>query len=142
MIAVDVNVLIYAISTESRDHEKYKQWLEAARLDERPLVIFELVLASVFRILTNSRIYRQPMTFNQVSSWATQLIDSGNVTVGRPGEQHWEIFLKLCQTARVSGNLVADAYLAALAIEHGCEWMTTDKDFARFPGLHWRHPLD
>ena len=58
-----------------------------------------------------------------------------------PGPRHWDIFVKLCQEAGVKGDLVTDAYLAALAIESGSEWITTDRDFSRFPGLRWRHPL-
>lgn len=59
-----------------------------------------------------------------------------------PGSRHWEIFTRLCREANVKGNLVPDAYLAALAIESGSEWVTTDRDYARFAGLRWRHPLD
>ena len=59
-----------------------------------------------------------------------------------PGPRHWELFAKLCRTASVKGNLVPDAFLAALAIESGSEWISADRDFARFPGLRWRHPLD
>ena len=58
-----------------------------------------------------------------------------------PGARHWAIFERLCKHAGAKGNLVADAYLAALAIERGCEWVTTDRDFSRFEGLKWRHPL-
>ncbi len=58
-----------------------------------------------------------------------------------PGPRHWEIFVRLCRAVRVKGNLVQDAYLAALAIESGSEWITTDRDYSRFPGLRWRHPL-
>jgi len=56
--------------------------------------------------------------------------------------RHWEIFARLCAEGGVKGNLVPDAYLAALAIESGCEWITTDRDFSRFKGLRWRHPLE
>ncbi len=59
-----------------------------------------------------------------------------------PGERHWEIFSRLCRQTGVKGNLVPDAYLAALAIESGSEWITTDRDYVRFPGLRWRRPLD
>ena len=58
-----------------------------------------------------------------------------------PGQRHRDIFTRRCRTAGVKGNLVPDAYLAALAIESGSEWVTTDRDFGRFPGLRWRHPL-
>jgi predicted nucleic acid-binding protein len=59
-----------------------------------------------------------------------------------PGPRHWGIFLGLCERTKARGNLVADAYLAALAIESGSEWITTDRDYAQFPGLRWRHPLE
>jgi predicted nucleic acid-binding protein len=58
-----------------------------------------------------------------------------------PGPRHWDLFLDLCRQARVRGNLVPDAYLAALALEAGAAWITTDGDFSRFPGLQTRHPL-
>jgi hypothetical protein len=58
-----------------------------------------------------------------------------------PGERHWDIFQRLCREVNAKGNLIPDAYLAALAIESGSEWITTDRDYARFPGLRWRHPL-
>ena len=64
-----------------------------------------------------------------------------NATVITPGERHWEIFQSLCERSKASGNLVQDAWFAALAIESGCEWVTTDRDYARFPDLKWRAPL-
>ncbi len=67
--------------------------------------------------------------------------DRANCVVVEPGERHWEIFTRLCQDTHAKGNLIADAYLAALALESGSEWITTDRDYARFPGLRWRHPF-
>lgn len=58
-----------------------------------------------------------------------------------PGPRHWEIFDRVCRAVDAKGNLVPDAYLAALAIESGSEWITSDRDFSRFPGLRWRHPF-
>ena len=58
-----------------------------------------------------------------------------------PGPRHWRLFTDLCRVAGAKGAIVADAYLAALAIESGSDWITTDRDYARFPGLRWRHPL-
>jgi len=58
-----------------------------------------------------------------------------------PGTRHWNLFSDLCRRSHARGNLITDAYLAALAIEAGAEWITTDRDFARFPKLQWRHPL-
>jgi hypothetical protein len=59
-----------------------------------------------------------------------------------PGSRHWEIFKELTQSVEAKGNMVSDAYHAALAIETGAEWVTTDRDFSRFPKLKWRHPLE
>ncbi|HKJ92764.1 MAG TPA: PIN domain-containing protein, partial [Longimicrobiales bacterium] len=70
------------------------------------------------------------------------LRDRQNRVAAEPGPRHWDIFVELCGKARGRGNLIRDAWLAALAIESGMEWVTTDGDFRRFPGLETRHPLD
>jgi predicted nucleic acid-binding protein len=70
------------------------------------------------------------------------LRDHPRLTVLAPGPRHGELFLDLCRRAEARGNLVSDAYHAALAVETGSEWITTDRDYARFPSLRWRHPLD
>ena len=69
------------------------------------------------------------------------LRDQPNAVLINPGERHWEIFAGFCAQARAHGDLVADAFLAALAVESGCERITTDRDYSRFPGLRWRHPF-
>ncbi|CUS38768.1 putative enzyme [Candidatus Nitrospira nitrificans] len=74
--------------------------------------------------------------------FAVSVREHPNAVTLTPGERHWEIFQRLCREANAKGNLVADAYLAALAIETGAEWITTDRDYARFPGLRWRHPFN
>ena len=74
-------------------------------------------------------------------AFVTTLRDRPNCTLVAPGARHWEIFTRLCRETDAKGNLIADAYLAALAIESGSEWITTDRDYARFAGLRWRHPL-
>jgi predicted nucleic acid-binding protein len=73
---------------------------------------------------------------------AASLRTHPNAVTLAPGERHWEIFQRLCQEVNTKGNLIPDAYLAALAIETGLEWITTDRDYARFLGLRWKHPLD
>jgi uncharacterized protein len=69
------------------------------------------------------------------------LMEQPNATVIVPGDRHWEIFESLCQQSQSTGNIVQDACFAALAIEFGCEWITTDRDYARFHGLRWRTPF-
>lgn len=82
-----------------------------------------------------------PVAIAEALEFAAALRAQPNVVLISPGARHWEIFEGLCRAAEAKGNLVADAYLAALAIESGSEWITSDRDFSRFPGLRWRHPL-
>lgn len=101
----------------------------------------ELVLASFVRVVTNPRLFEDPAPVARALEAADALrVHPGAVAV-LPGARHWEIFSRLCRDVGAKGNLVSDAYLAALAIESGSEWITTDRDFARFPGFRWRHPL-
>jgi hypothetical protein len=69
------------------------------------------------------------------------LIEQPTCTLVQPGTRHWSVFDDLCRAASATGNLAQDAWFAALAVESGCEWITTDRDFARFPGLRWRPPF-
>ncbi len=73
--------------------------------------------------------------------FAEQVRNQPNCTLVAPGPRHWDIFTRLCRGAGAKGNLIPDAYLAALAVASGSEWVTTDGDFARFSGLRWRHQL-
>ena len=84
--------------------------------------------------------FKTPTPTNQALLFARQLRERPNCLVVAPGPRHWDIFARLCQSAGVRGNLVPDAYFAALAIESGCEWITTDRDYSRFHGLRWRIP--
>lgn len=140
MILADVNVLIYAFRTDSEDHPRYKKWLESVVNGPAAYGIAPQVLASVVRITTHPRIYRRPSSHANVFEFCRLLLQQPNATVTTPGERHWAIFEDLCVKAKATGNLAQDAWLAALAMESGCEWITTDRDYARFPGLSWREP--
>jgi predicted nucleic acid-binding protein len=72
--------------------------------------------------------------------FADEVRSPANCVLITPGARHWDIFTRLCRAAEARGNLVPDAYLAALAIESGSDWITTDRDYSRFPGLRWRPP--
>ena len=74
-------------------------------------------------------------------AFAGEVRDRPNAVVLAPGPRHWEIFTRYCRECGIRGSMVTDAYFAALALESGCEWVTTDRDYARFAGLSWRHPL-
>lgn len=100
------------------------------------------MLSGFLRIVTHPRVFSPPTPLRAALDFAEALRDQPNCVVLAPGPRHWEIFTGLCLQADARGNLVPDAYLAALAIESGSEWITTDRDYARFPGLRWRHPLE
>ncbi len=134
-------MLVYAFREVAPDHIRYREWLTAAAESDEPFGISELVLSGFVRVATHPRIFSPPAPIERALEFATALKTQPNAVVISPGARHWEIFERLCVAVGAKGNLVADAYLAALAIESGSEWVTTDRDFSRFPGLRWRHPL-
>ena len=141
MILPDVNVLIYAFREDAPDHARYRDWLRSRVAAAEALAVSELVLSGVVRVLTHPRVFDPPTPLSRALEFVNALRSQPNTVLVHPGPRHWEIFTRLAARAAAKGNLVADAYHAALAIEHGCEWITTDRDFARFPELRWRHPL-
>ncbi len=142
MLLLDVNVLVHAHRVEAEDHGRYRAWLTELLNGEPAFAMSDLVLSAFVRLLTSPRVFQSPATTAQALRAATVLRDRPNCRPLTPGPRHWAIFTRLCAQAGTKGNLVADAYHAALAIEHGCEWVTTDRDFSRFAGLRWSHPLD
>jgi toxin-antitoxin system PIN domain toxin len=98
-------------------------------------------LSGFVRVATHPRIFDPPASTSAALAFADALRSQPNAVLVAPGSRHWEVFGRLCRAAGAKGNLVPDAYLAALAIESGSEWITTDRDFSRFAGLRWRHPL-
>jgi len=141
VILLDVNVLVYAFRADADRHAEYREWLERAVAGSVPVGISSLVLSGVVRVCTHPRVFTKPSALDETIRYGNLLLEQPNVTHVQPGNRHWEIFTSLCTASGARGNLVADAYLAALAIETGAEWITADRDFARFPGLRWRHPL-
>lgn len=142
MILCDVNVLVYAFREAAPGHAKYRSWLRERVASPEAFGLSELVLSGALRILTHPAIFAPPTPTEAALEFVNALRSQPNAVILAPGPRHWEIFSSLCLSARAKGNLIPDAYHAALAIEHGCEWITTDRDYSRFPGLRWRHPLD
>ena len=141
MILCDANVLIYAFRRDADRHEEYRIWLERALAEEPAFGYSELVLSSVVRITTHPKIFVKPSTLDEALAFTEAIRDQPNSVPMTPGFGHWDIFCRLARESMARGNLVADAYLAALAVENRAEWITTDRDFSRFTGLSWRHPL-
>jgi uncharacterized protein len=141
LILPDVNVLLYAFRSDSLAHAAHRSWLDGVVNGDSAYGMSTQVLSSVVRISTHPRIYAKPAALDEALAFTRVLIEQPNCSLVQPGARHWMIFESLCMASNVSGNLVQDAWLAALAIESGCEWITTDRDFARFSGLRWRTPF-
>ena len=142
MLIIDANVLIYAFREDDPQHKPHHAWLHATLASQETVGISDQVLSSVIRVVTHPGLPRRATPLDEVLQFAEWLRTHPRCIRVFAGEQHWYIFRTLCQAVNARGNLVADAYLAALTIEHSAGLVTTDRDFARFPGLRWRHPLD
>jgi len=142
MILVDVNVLVYAHRRDAVDHPRFHEWLDSLAAAPSSFAYSDIVLSGFVRVVTNPRVFARPTSLEQALEFADDVRTRPNAVPVEPGSRHWSIFEDLCRRAGAKGNLVTDAFLAALAIESGSEWITADRDFARFPGLRWRHPLD
>ncbi|HUP62190.1 MAG TPA: type II toxin-antitoxin system VapC family toxin [Thermoanaerobaculia bacterium] len=141
MILADVNVLIYAHREDAADHARFRDWMQNLIAGPEAFAVSDLILSGFLRVVTHPRIFSPATPLARAVEFCDFLRERRNAVPIRPGERHWKIFTDLCSASRATGNLLADAYLAALAIESGCEWITTDRDYSRFPGLRWRHPF-
>lgn len=140
MILPDVNVLIYAFRPDDPHHAVCKAWLDRIVLADARFGISPLALSAVVRVTTNSRTFAVPSTPAQAFAYCDNLLSQPHCETVEPGERHWMIFRELCVATGTRGPRVSDAWFAALAIEHGCTFITFDRDYARFPGLEWRTP--
>jgi toxin-antitoxin system PIN domain toxin len=140
MILPDVNVLIYAFRRDVPEHALCHGWLKTIIFGDARFGISTLALSALVRITTNRRVFPDASTHPEVFGFCENLLSQPHCQIIEPRERHWDIFKRLCVETNTRGNTVTDAWYAALAIEWGCEWITLDRDFARFPGLRWRPP--
>ena len=140
MILPDVNVLISAFRPDATHYPLCRPWLERVIGRKEPFGISTLVLSALVRITTNPRVYVEPTRLDEAFVFCDALLDQPRCERVEPGERHWSIFRRLCLETETRGPRTTDAWFAALAIEHGCTFVTLDRDFARFPGLAWRRP--
>ena len=142
MILIDVNILVYSHRADAPSHKRYRDWLTKAVNSDAAYGLSDLILSGFLRVVTHTRVFRDPSPMKVALEFVAEMRDRPNCVLLLPGARHWEIFTRLCVRAGARGNLIPDAYLAALAIESGTKRVTTDRDYARFPGLRWRHPLE
>jgi uncharacterized protein len=138
---IDANLLLYATDERSSRHGAAKPWLERQLSGHDPVAFAWPVLLAFLRVSTSHRVFERPLppnrAFDVVDRWLTQPC----AVIVQPGERHAALLRQLLSPLGTAANLVSDAHLAALAIEHGAELHSCDSDFSRFPGLRWVNPL-
>ena len=142
MKLVDANLLLYATDERSPRHPAARSWLDDLLSGDEPVAFAWAALLAFLRLSTNPRIFVQPLSmdkaFDVVQGWVTHPC----AVIVHPGDRHLTLVRQLLRSVGTAGNLVTDAHLAALAIEHGAELNSCDADFSRFSGLRWVDPLD
>jgi len=141
LILVDANILLYAEDSLQSRHQQARAWWDSQLSGTGVVCLCWTVLSAFIRIGTNPRVFEHPLSLEQALTRVQSWLDQPCTRVVIPTERHWPVFKQLLTDGQAVANLVTDAHLAALAIEYGCELVSTDSDFARFPKLKWRNPL-
>jgi len=142
MLCADVNVLVYAHRKDLREHSEYRRLLERLANDDQPLGLPDLALGGFVRIMTNRRIFTEPTSSREAWEAVDALLSAPAAMQLRTGERHWGLFRQLADDIDARGNDIADAYLAAYALENNAIWLSADRGFTRFHRLRWCHPMD
>ncbi|MBI4421465.1 MAG: PIN domain-containing protein [Gemmatimonadetes bacterium] len=142
MILVDANVLLYAYHPRAAQHQRCRGWVEEYFSGPVPVRLPWATITAFLRISTHPRVFELPLSMAEAAATVAAWLTAPAVEAIAPGERYWEILRGLLESAQVSGPLVTDAALAALALEHGATLCTTDRDFTRFPQLRTVNPLD
>jgi toxin-antitoxin system PIN domain toxin len=142
MILVDANLLLYAYDSAAPEHAKARRWLEEVLAKPEPVLFPWNSVHAFLRIASNPRAWKSPLTIQEAQAIVDEWLSLPNVVTPSPGERHWEILRELLADSQCHGPLVSDAVLAALAMEHGAELCTNDRDFSRFPKLRVLNPLN
>jgi toxin-antitoxin system PIN domain toxin len=138
---LDVNVLLYAINADAPHHAAAKTWLESALSGTETVALSWSVILAVLRLSTRPVVFSQPLDIEAALGVVETWLAQPTVTIVQPTARHFAVLADLLRPIGAAGNLTTDAHLAALAIEHGAELCSTDRDFARFAGLRWVNPL-
>lgn len=141
MIVVDANLLIYAYDKASPHYAKSRSWLEDALSGVDPVGLPWQSIAAFMRVMTNPKLHGRQYSLNEATEIVGAWMAQSNVRILTPADDHWLQFRRAILDGGASGPLISDAELAALTMEYGGVLHTTDRDFARFPGLRWVNPL-
>ena len=141
MILPDINLLVYAYNEDAPLHAPAKMWWEACLSSVEPVGIAWLVLLGFVRLMSNRRVLLNPMAPNEALEHGRSWLAESNTLIVTPGPAHVDVLSNLLQGPTIGADLVTDAHLAALAIEHQAELHSNDSDFSRFSGLRWVNPV-
>jgi toxin-antitoxin system PIN domain toxin len=141
LILVDANLLLYASISTFSQHEPSRDWLDDRLTGDARVGLPWASLLAFLRIATNPRVFERPLPMSRASEQVEAWLSCDVAWIPAPTQRHTSILRRLLNAPGVYGNLVPDAHLAAMAIEHGLELCSTDGDFARFEGLRWSNPL-
>ncbi|MEX1246016.1 MAG: type II toxin-antitoxin system VapC family toxin [Thermoanaerobaculia bacterium] len=142
MKLLDANILVYAYNSGLPEHERARRWLEATLQDPGVIGLTWVTILAFLRIATNPRFFQAAYSTDEACGIVSDWLRRSNVLVAEPRERHWEILASLIGKTQARADLIMDAHLAAIAIEHGAVVCTNDRDFARFPGLKTLNPLE
>ena len=141
MMLVDANLLLYAEDSLSEHHDAARSWWDGQLSGLEPVGLCWQVVSAYLRISTNARLHQRPLTLKEAAERVQSWFDQPCVRLLQPTTRHWTLFQQMLRSGNAVGNLVSDAHLAALAVEHNCVLQSTDADFSRFRGLKWRNPI-
>jgi toxin-antitoxin system PIN domain toxin len=141
VIVLDANILLYAYDSASSQYLEARSWIEQEFSGTAAIGLPWQTASAFLRIITNSRLPGERLSLADAVQIVDSWMEQPNVRVLAPGEDHWRLFRQMIVEGQAAGGLVTDAHLAALTIEHGGVLHTSDRDFARFPGLRWTNPL-
>jgi uncharacterized protein len=141
VIVLDANLLLYAYDAASLSHSKARAWVEAVFSGLEPVGLPWQTVGAFLRIMTNPRLPGNRFTIGEAAQVVDSWLEQPSVRLLMPGEDHWTLLRQMIVEGQAPGPLVTDAQLAALTVEYGGVLHTTDRDFARFPGLRWKNPI-
>jgi uncharacterized protein len=142
VIVLDANILLYAYDSSSAKHKQARTWVERIFSEESLVGIPWQTVSAFLRVVTNASLPGRRFTIEEAAQVVEQWQEQPNVRFLAAGEEHWSLLRRMLVTGQARGPMVSDAQLAALTLEHGGVLYSTDRDFARFPGLRWSNPLE
>ncbi len=138
MYLFDINVWVNAYREDSPDHERIYSFVKSVMENDSPFAYYPLCLSGFLRIVTHPKIFLEPTNLDTALEYTRFITEHPNAFAVLPDPAHWHVFTHLCMTTKPKGNLLPDTWFAALALASGCTWVTSDRDYMRFPGLSYQ----